>query len=199
MELTLKKALKLRSRLEAFVGDPSLPLSTDLSIFVQENREDPTPVFVKAEGDLRSKLDEKLRASSILADLRSSIAKANAENDIESLLARQADIERSISLFKTIAAAPIRPVIDAVKGEIAVLHRQAGEDKVSSAFAHRSLTRSANFSVVTEDLREEAKAKITEGMRNKEELEDRRNAVNLTVRIRIADDAADFLREQGFV
>lgn len=200
MEISLRKALNLRSKLEAFVADAhDLPLTASLSIFVAENRSDPGAAIEKARGDLLKHIADKINASRILSELRPAIVKANVDNDVESLLAKQAHEERVIALWKVIAGTTVQPVDDAIKGEISVLHRQATDDVPQPGYGGRSITRSANFSVVSEEMREQAKAKVIEAGRHREELSDQRTGANAVAKIRIADDDVAFLREHGFV
>lgn len=199
MELTLKKALKLRSKLEVFVNEVHLPLTAELSIFVDGNRGDPTSALNKAGKEVLAKLDAKLRASHILASLRTAVAKANSENDVERLLAETAHLERTIAFARLISNAQLQEVPEAVKGELSVLYRQATEERPQGMSMHRGMTKAGVFSVVTEEMRDKAKSTIAEASRQKEELDDARAAVNISTRIRIADADAEFLREHAFV
>lgn len=198
MQISLKKALKARGVVDAYLGSSDLPLKTSLSVFVEANRENPASAVSSATEALVDKLSERVRVSGIFARLRAAIARSNVDAGIETILAEIADIDRQIALYKMVAAAPVTADEEIVKGEIEVAHRILSNAETSrSGFAHGE--RAIHVSTVSKELQEEAAGRVVELRRLREDAEDRRAAINATQKVEIADEDHGFLVNIGIL
>lgn len=200
MTITLKKALKAKKELEVLISGMSLPLTSRLSVFVQTTREAPLAAIQAEANELDGQIAVKLRASTVLANLRKAIGKANAENGIEDLLADQADIERQLAVWKQVAGADATPDEEVLKGELALTQKNLEKDAPVNRIGYPSQPeKSVTVSAVSEQLKETAEAAILTLRRRKDDIEDKRVGANASAHIQIADDDVAFLRDRGIV
>lgn len=197
--ISLKKALKVRKLLETNVADLALPTAVRLSVFAEASKREPSAAIDKAREQLTGKIDEKIRASAILADLRVKIASTNAAAGVEGFLAGQAHIDRQIAIAKIIASAAPTPNSDEIVGEVALIERTLATVGTVSRPAYGSPDKALAVSVVSAEARAEAEARIATLRREREKLEDARIAANASQSIEIVEEDAEFLRKLGIL
>lgn len=197
MEITLKKALKVRGLLETYLKETTLPLTVGLSVFSSRTLSEPMTDVSAGTEKLAKAIEEKLFASSVLARLRSSIAKTNAEAGIEDLLAMQADVERGIAIQKMLVDAKLTPDAEIVSGEAAVVRNALTSSEATSRFGYQEKV--VTVSAVSEEMRAAAVQALADLRRQREGLEDTRTGINAMKRIEIAEEDARFLTGLGII
>lgn len=197
MELTLRKALKLRKQLETLLAKVELPLAADLSVLVGANREKPLDAIASATEKLKDRKDRLSSLSGILRSLRVAVARANMDANVESLLAEAADLDRRIALERLVAEAAPTPAEEHLTGEMALVHENLRASDRARLYGEAS--RKVTVPVVPEAMREESKRRLVELRREREAVEDRRVSANAGRTVEIAEEDARILREEGLV
>lgn len=194
MQITLKKALKVRKTLEAELAKTALPVEVSVSVLDKAVRADPMGSIATAGDALLKRFRELERMSEILWRLRGAIAVANAAAGIESNLAKIADIDRMVALHKQIAGAATAVSADEAKEQIELAHARL-QDKETMHYGVDRKT--VALAVVDPNLKSASEDRIKSLRRDKEALEDERGAINARTTIEIAEEDAGFLREVG--
>lgn len=200
MQISLKRALKLRKELEARLVKVELPTSTSINLLSDQARS-------VSDGGLRtiiergrSVVEEKCEAygtlSEILRYLRPAIVKANVDNGVEGYLAEIAHIDRVIALQKAVIALPIAPAPEVFEREIKL---GISALEAQSSDIYRSPAKEISVAVSSVAAREDATRQLNELKRLKESVEDKRAAANASTMIEITDQHAGFLRELGLL
>lgn len=196
MKISLKRALKLRKELEALVGKMELPTAAQVSLLVEANIADPTAAIKPGTEALMKRVDEYQKLSELLAVVRTKIAKANIESDVESYLAEAAHATRMIALFRKLATSGVTPAAEQLKAEL-TFSQTALLGPAQGGYGRPE--RSVSVSVVLPELKETAAEKVTGWKRLLETLEDSRTGKNASVQIEIADEDAALLRQLGIL
>lgn len=197
MKITLKRALKLRKELEALVSKSDLPVSTTLSLLVEDHRTKPLETLAKARNVVGDKVLEQMLLSEILMHVRDGIALVNVQSGVEAALAEAGHIDRMIAIQKKIADTPtLSPQDEVVTAEMAMAVRdleQPGTDRYSRP------EKSLKIAVVSAEMRDNARQKIAELKRRKEAVEDKRTGLNATQSIELSDRHAELLTRLGLI
>ncbi|WP_439357896.1 hypothetical protein [Bradyrhizobium sp. DASA03007] len=193
MKISLKRALKLRKELEALVAKVDLPTAVQVSLLVDANLTDPTAALKPGAEALIKRVEEYQKLSEILAVVRTKIAKANIESDVEQYLAEAAHATRMIALYRKLASAGVTPEIDQLTAELSY-SKQA---LTGQSAGYGRPERAVNVSVVLPELRDKASESVTGWKRLLETLEDSRTGKNASVQIEIADEDSQLLRQLG--
>ncbi len=199
MKLTLTKALRLRSALEEKIKLFDLKPTVSLDLDSARVSANPTEIVLDASSAITERLKTYERLSLILQRLRTAVAKANAENGVEEVLAHQGHIERVIAKIKQLVSAP-RVELDTIENKIA---RRRDALKAPQAPASRlygqETSDSITFNTVTAEQVVELEKQLATLRREKVDLEDKRSVLNARTEIEIGDDDYALLVEQAVV
>lgn len=195
-QISLKRALKLRKTLEAYLASYKLNTTANVSLLL-DNQTPFIDVIEPASSKLDDSINEYITLSAILAALRFDIAKAN-QTSVEWLLAMQAAVDRDISLFKTIAAQEATPTVDEFMAEIAYAKKSL-ETKVDAYSRYDRPEKSITVSIISQEQKQNALESVAALRRRREELEDQRTAINSTTQIQIVDESYQLLRKLGIL
>ncbi|MDB5603435.1 MAG: hypothetical protein JWP25_335 [Bradyrhizobium sp.] len=196
MQITLKRALKLRKELEAIVAKVELPTSVAVSLLIDENVAEPTPVLKTGCDALLKRMNEYVQLSEILSDIRTKIAKANAANGIEDLLASNAHAARLLAIYKKLAAAATVPPHEQVVAELKLaLNNLNNPDRHGYGRAERSVA----VPVIPGPMHDDLVQKIAGLKRLIDTTEDERTAKNAAVKIEIAEEDVSLLLQLGII
>lgn len=197
MKISLKKALKLRKELEASVTKFELPMTTFVSLHVQDNVKDPTTVLTEARTKLQSRIDQFTFLSDLLANLRTAIAVTNSVEGIEALLAGIAGHDRAIGLMRRLVATPVTPPLDELQSELAMKYKDFSDPEIRrNPYGNES---KVGVPVLNTESQSQAEREIIRLKRAREDLEDQRTGKNASTKIEIADEDAEKLRLLGLL
>lgn len=196
MKISLKRALKLRKELEASLAKVDLPTAIQLSLLIEHNVTNPEDAIKPGTEALTKRIDETLKLSGILADIRISIAKANVDSRVEGALAMAAHATRAMSIYKKLMGAGVTPPAEQLDAELA-FSRQSLQSPDRTGYGRPD--RSVSVSVLLPELKEAAAANYNQWKRYLEEQEDFRTGQNASVQIEIGEEDAKLLRQQGFI
>lgn len=194
MKINLKRALKLRKELETLLNKLELPFATSFSLLIKANQDDPLRAIIPAQAALDEKVNDHLRLSAILANLRVAIADSNVKAGVEDMLAQAAHVERSLALYRRIVEAPLMQAPEVIVAETAMAVKELNEPS-TDRYARPS--RDIKTAIVTPGMRNAASGMIITLKRRKQEIEDRRTAANASVQIEIPEDDAEILTSLG--
>lgn len=196
MQITLKRALKLRKELEALVSKTDLPTAVQVSLLIEDNIAHPTVALKPGTEALIKKVEEYDRLSQLLSRIRIEISKANVAEGIDAALAASAHATRMMALYKKLSTAGVTPDVEQLKAEL-VFSQQALQNPDRNAYDRPQ--RSTSVSVVFPELREKAAENAITWKRALESLEDTRAGKNASVKIEIAEGDAELLRQHGLI
>lgn len=198
MEITLKRALKLRKDLETFLSQATIPNEVTISLLVEENLKDAQPAIITARNDILKRVAQFRMLSETLQRLRYDIASKNVANGVESILAEIGHIDRSINIARKLATAPVTPPSVELQAEIA-LCRKALDVTEASAARYGRPDRTVNVYVTSLQVQQQAIETLNVLKRSREGLEDKRASMNSLTKVSVAEDDAELLRKLGII
>jgi hypothetical protein len=191
VDISLKRALKLRKELEATLSRINLPATVSLSLLVPNPAADIAP----ANKALWDAIDDASHLSKILATLRKRLTDANVAHGIEDILADMAHIDRQIAINQKLASLKITPDEAELRAEIELSKKEMSDTQ--NGYGRRE--RTIQVSVVNDSIVVGAKHGLIALKRKKIELEDERAAINASNKITIDEDDAAVLRDAGLI
>jgi hypothetical protein len=197
MKLSLTKALRLRSELEERVKAFDLKATVDLDVDSKRVQESAAEVVEEAAAGLTTRLATFSRLSGLLSAIRVSIAKANAQNGVEEILAKQGDVDRQIAKLKQLLGAP-RVDMDSLQSKI-YRRTESLKSPVKSGYGYAAETATVQFNAVSAELASQFEQQLIQLRRQKVELEDERTVANARTDIEIGADDHALLIEQGII
>lgn len=196
MQINLKRALKLRKALEAHLSAVTLPTTVAVSILIEANQKDAMPAVEVGRLALSAKLGQARRLSRILASLRTKIVEENVRVGIDAILAEAANSDRQVALFKKVVDAGETPEAEVLQSEIALAIKDLNRE---GDRGYSRPSREVVVGVVSSEMRAAFTKEIVNLKRRKEELEDKRTALNASTMIEISEDDAALLTEAGLI
>lgn len=196
MQISLKRALKLRKELEGRLSSMEFPTAVNISLLTDLSREQIETAIEAASTAIDKAFAQYEQLSRVLAELRQNIAKANLDNGVEAALSEIAHIDRKITIRKKLASIAVMPQIDAVMAEVEFARRALISPDTTS---YRSPSKAIGFSAVSEALKHEIAGELAQLRRDREAIEDKRAAANAGTRITIADEDNELLRQLGIL
>lgn len=199
MQITLKRALKLRKELEAHLAKFTLPATARLSLLVEENLKNPAPTIDQGTAALQIYVAEYDGLSDILRDVRTRIAEKNVSSgaDVEFKLSAIADIDRQIAIRRKLIAYSITPSAEELKGEMSLAAKRL--ESASDGAYHARAQTAMEVSVVTAGMIERANKEISNLKSLKEKHEDERAVANGINKIVITEDQVNLLRKYSLI
>lgn len=193
MFISLKRALKLRKELEANLKCLELPTKVRISILVEDNLVDAMPVVNSSLTEFQSRLSDAETMSFVLADVRTKIAQANIQHDVERNLAQIADIDRKTAIRRKVISVGITPTAEELQAEIALAKKSL--DAGQSSDRYERPDRDVNVSVIPAAYQLTISDSLADLKRSREALEEQRAAINATQQIEIADEHVALLQK----
>ncbi|BCJ91807.1 hypothetical protein IZ6_25420 [Terrihabitans soli] len=191
MQITLKRALKLRKEIEATLAAAKLETRASFSLLVPKVQTDLEDVIKLTQGELIAKARRLIELSTVLRVLRIDISQANANAGVDTLLAEIADRERVMKLLKSITdAAPMASIEQLTATKDRAVKKLDDPDYSSDSLA---------TNLVDDTIREELSKEILSLKRTKETLEDERAALNGSTRITLTKTQVETLTGFGLL
>jgi hypothetical protein len=195
LEISLKRALKLRKELESTMTIVSLPLTVTVSLLVDVNLQ---LELERGRAEALAYVEQYGSLSVYLSKLRPELARLNVESGIEEILAEIADIDRSICMTRKVITSSTMPDEQILVAEM-VLARKALENPNPTASRYTEPSRSVTVSITSKEVVEEATESLMQMKRMKETLEDKRTYTNASTKLKISDEDATLLRKAGLL
>jgi hypothetical protein len=205
--VTLHRAARLQEKIRSAIGRLSFHRHATLSIFS-------TDIDAEAERHSRRLLDEVTqlqRLLTILAELRISVGRQNAELGISALLAQKAAAQEEIAFLSRLVPIEVETTTLFITGRgrrslatTAKRGRVSLPDQVSAARARFESGEKQEEDTIWVPLLEEGqeeqlRQQIVECRRRLEEIGDRLRALNTSGTIELADEALRYLEQQGAI
>lgn len=205
MQINLRKAQKLRKSIEGVLNAATVGVEIAIDVDDLKVVDGPVTHTVTVESRIEAgRNDAKVQAerfvalSGVLARLRVAIAKKNLEAGIDEILAKSAEVERNIKLLDKLSR-PARESVDGLKVKIQRLQANLSRPN-DDMHSYRSTPSSVlSVNVVDKALADDVAARVTQLRREKEELEDRRLAVNGNTFVEIGEDDEKVLRDMNVI
>lgn len=199
MQLTLRKAHKLRKEIEAALASRTPVVSVALNALDLSHVKAPQDYIQAAIDDLLLAGNRDFQTlSSVLTSIRIAIGKANASSSaqVDVKLAQAADIDRRSKFWNKIATATVMEN-SSVTSERLARARRSDETPSERGFRMGGGSETTlSVSIVSSEMRKEASEKVMALKREREALDDSRLEANARETIEIADEDVAFLREQ---
>lgn len=199
--LTLRKALRLKKQMEdeARCFDASLTVEIDIDSKAADNIKEH---LQSEEAKYLKDIENSVRLSKILSELRDNIDKSNTNSGVNTFLARIAHIDRQLLMLKSISDA--QAVDEETLSNKIIRKREAlskGNDTQPRYGRNLESESSVSACVLSDEIITQYKVKILSLRKERETLEDERLILNNSPKnaIEISEDDVSFLSGIGIV
>lgn len=201
MQINLRRALNLRKDLEKYVNNFSVPVKFDLNV---DKISSITLGSVEAyvndlKRDSFKKLDNILLANEILGKVRLAISKSNIENNIEDIICQIGVLERKIKILNSIANVNEFIDEDTLLNKIKRKKNKLNNDKDVSDFSYGIDNEFISTNMYTKSDVEKYSKLVAGFKREKVDLQDKRNALNVSFVLEFNEEETNFLMEIGLI
>lgn len=149
-----------------------------------------TDILSNAKSDAMSKIDRKVKLLDTLYSIRTFMAEANSRNEIDKSLTNIAYFDKIIQLYQSLVDSPVRLSNEFIDGKILKM-KNAKEE----SFHDQHFT----TGLFTQEELKDFESKVTEFKRQKQALQDRILALNLTCELVLSDLMVETLQSEGLL
>jgi hypothetical protein len=207
-KLTLHRAGRIQEQINARIGRLSFETHAKISIFSTDPEGD---VDRRAHG-LWKDVERLQRLGAIRTKVRAVLARQNAETGISGLLAEKAGLERQVALLSSLvdqesgepegwmtARRRSRHQVSSTKRGQASLVQQIEATRARFAAGDGNGETEMSAPLLDASLEDEVRLRVIECRRRLDEISDRLRTLNSSATVEVADEALDYLREEGVI
>ena len=199
VQITVRKAHKIRKEIETVLAARRIPVSVALSGLDARHLADPAGAVTHArDSGTVSGIEDFIRLSGILSGLRIAIGRTNfaSPTGVDALLARIADVDRRIKMWKQVEAGDVPDTDEVVAAK---LRRAKTRSESPETRRYGEEDPEITVSLVDVALRARCADALRDLKRTREALDDERLAANAREHVEIADGDVLFLEGQQIV
>lgn len=176
MQINLRKANALQTSINDLIKHTEFNTEVKLNEF-----QDPSALITEAHIKFLQDLGKKEELYGALYEIRKAVSRANAQNQVDQILAEIAKLDKAIAMYTDLANKKPAESMDLVKGRLEKI-RNSKEDHAYLYGRHE-----VTSSIFNKDDIDAFARKVTEAKRNKQALQDR--LLDINVRTEITLDA----------
>lgn len=194
MQINLRKANAIQSEIRRAINETGNIPST---VSVSEYTKDVSVDVQKATVEWQLALQRKVALTNALYAIRTAVAAANANHNVNDLLTEVARTEAVMAINSQVANMEVARSLDEIQGRIQKL-KEAPVDSPRAALYGERYNQVAT-SVVTEADVANAKEAVKILKRQRQDLQDKLLGLNVTTQINLSDETVAVLKGEGIL
>lgn len=194
MQINLRKANAIQSEIRRAINETGNVPST---VSVSEYTKDVSVEVQKATVEWQLALQRKVALTNALYAIRTAVAAANANHNVNDLLTEVARTEAVMAINSQVANMEVGRSLDEIQGRIQKL-KEAPVDSPRAALYGERYNQVAT-SVVTEADVANAKEAVKILKRQRQDLQDKLLGLNVTTQINLSDETVAVLKGEGIL
>lgn len=194
MQINLRKANAIQSEIRRAINETGNVPST---VSVSEYTKDVSVEVQKATVEWQLALQRKVALTNALYAIRTAVAAANANHNVNDLLTEVARTEAVMAINSQVANMEVARSLDEIQGRIQKL-KEAPVDSPRAALYGERYNQVAT-SVVTEADVANAKEAVKTLKRQRQDLQDKLLGLNVTTQINLSDETVAVLKGEGIL
>lgn len=192
MQINLRKANALQAEIRRVIASAA----PSFTVSVNEFTDNVDAVIGQAHGRCIDAFDRQIRLTRALYNIRNSVAVANAQAGIPTMLGNIEHADAVIALHEKIIAAGVGRDLAEIQRRLDKMRNSAGD---SSRTIYGDRFNNVETSVVTDNALAISQHVIKEQRRDKAKLQDDLLTANVTTTIEITGDDLQILRDEGLL
>lgn len=194
MQINLRKANAIQSEIRRAINETGNIPST---VSVSEYTKDVSVDVQKATVEWQLALQRKVALTNALYAIRTAVAAANANYNVNDILTEVARLEAVMAINSQVANMEVARSLDEIQGRIQKL-KEAPVDSPRAALYGERYNQVAT-SVVTEADVANAKEAVKTLKRQRQDLQDKLLGLNVTTQINLSDETVAVLKGEGIL
>lgn len=193
MEINLRKANAIQAEIRRAINVSDAKDTVSVTEFTQNVSDE----FNKAVNDFRMELTRKVALTTALFNIRKSVGEVNATVGINSILAEVQSIDAVMAIYSNVATKTQAKTLDEINARVDKIKNAPADAGRASIYGDRY--NSVETSVVVAEQIAEAKEKVRQLKRQRQNLQDKLLALNVNTQITIAEADANVLKLEGIL
>jgi len=189
MKINLRKAAAIQAEIKNYLND----LDTKTDIEVPLNIDEAKVIMSDSLNKLNNNVQVAMRLTSILAEIRMNVARANTLSGISDLLTAENSFKNSFKLLESFKNARLVPSDTMLKTAV---DKSLATDN-NGYYGSRSTTMSVSF--VNEDFLNQVKQELTRHKRERTKINESLLALNVQTEIELKESDYEYLVELGVI
>ena len=192
MEINLRKANAVQAEIRRAINSAEAKDTVSVTEFTQ----DVGVAVVMATGEFDKEVIRKVALTNALFNIRKSVGQANATAGINDILATVQGIDAVMAIYSNVANKSAGKTLDEINARIEKI-KNAPADSARSIYGDRYNT--VETSVVTCEAIADAKAKVKDLKRQRQNLQDKLLALNVNTMVTVSADDEAVLKAEGIL
>lgn len=193
MEINLRKANAIQAEIRRAINASDAKDTISVTEFTQNVSDE----FNKAVNDFRMEITRKVALTTALFNIRKSVGEANATAGINSILAEVQGIDAEMAIYSGVATKQTAKTLDEINARIEKIKNAPADSTRASIYGDRYSN--VETSVVVAEQIADAKAKVKDLKRQRQNLQDKLLALNVNTLITVTEVDANVLKLEGIL
>lgn len=194
MEINLRKANAIQAEIRRAINASDAKDTISVTEFTQNVSDE----FNRAVNDFRMEITRKVALTTALFNIRKSVGEANATAGINSILAEVQGIDAEMAIYSGVATKQTAKTLDEINARIEKI-KNAPADTSARASIYGDRYNNVETSVVVAEQIADAKAKVKDLKRQRQNLQDKLLALNVNTLITVTEVDANVLKLEGIL
>lgn len=191
MNITLRKANVVQASINDAVKNIKVELTVELTEFV-----DVEQALEKANHNLMANDQRRQHLTMALYNIRALVGAANAQNGIDTNLAKAAFIDKRIGQLEQLATAAETTALEIIKGKLDKIKNDKGEGSRSRIYGYSD---TVSTSVLSKAQIDQAKSEILALKKQKQKINDEVLELNIKTEIPLSEEVVATLTAEGLI
>jgi len=193
MEINLRKANAVQAEIRRAINAAVANDTVSVTEFTQNVEQ----TIQQATAEFQKEVARKVALTNALFNIRKSVGQANATAGINDILANVQGIDAVMAVYSNVATKNAGKSLDEITARVDKIKNAPADSARASIYGDRY--NSVDTSVVTCETIADAKAKVKELKRQRQNLQDKLLALNVNTMVTVSDEDEEVLKAEGIL